>query len=225
MSPAAGVPSVDGMSPIKLVLGFLPWIAFSFAAQRLAANGVAWAATLAVAMSLVSVLVARRRNAPKILNLGSLVLFGLIAVVGFVGGPAVDRWLFEWGRPLVGVLLGLYVLVTVPVLPFTEEYARQTTPRQYWSSPTFKKINRVLSTAWGVAIVAMGVASLVVTALDAHATDTGSNYLVDLLLNWVVPIAIIWGMIKFTAAYPDRVTRAAPADASPADAPSRETTS
>ena len=216
MSPTTVVPSVDGMSPLKFVLGFLPWIAFSFAAQRLAANGVAWAALLAVGMSLVSVIAARRKNGPKILNVGSLVLFGLIAVVGFVGGPDVDRWLFEWGRPLVGVVLGLYVLVTVPVMPFTEEYARQTTPRQYWGSPTFKKINRVLSAAWGVAIVAMGAASLVVTALDAHATDTGSNYLVDLLLNWVVPIAIIWGMIKFTAAYPDRVSNAAHPDASPA---------
>jgi len=48
MSPTTVAHSVDGMSPLKFVLGFLPWIAFSFAAQRLAANGVAWAALLAV---------------------------------------------------------------------------------------------------------------------------------------------------------------------------------
>lgn len=193
------------MNPLTLVLGFVPWIAFSFAAQRLTANGVAWAATIAVAMSLVAVLVARRRHGPKILNIGSLVLFAVIAVAGFLGGPVVDQWLFEWGRPLVGVILGLYVLATVPVMPFTEEYARQSTPRQYWGSPTFKKINRVLSAAWGAAILLMGGASLLVAFLDAHATDFGTNHTVDLVLNWVVPIVVIWAMIKFTAAYPDRV--------------------
>ncbi len=36
------------LSRFGFVLGFLPWIAFSFVAQRLAANGVAWSALLAV---------------------------------------------------------------------------------------------------------------------------------------------------------------------------------
>jgi NO-binding membrane sensor protein with MHYT domain len=200
------VPSVTVMEKFTFVLGFLPWIVFSFVAQRLDANGVAWSATIAVAMTLVALVVARRRHGPKILNLGSLVLFAVIAVVGFVGGPAIDLWLFEWGRPLVGVILGLYVLATVPIMPFTEEYARQSVPRQYWGSPTFRRINRVLSAAWGAAIVVIGVSGLLVTVLDAHAVDASRNNVVDLLLNWVVPIAVIWAMVKFTATYPDRVT-------------------
>jgi intracellular septation protein A len=194
------------MQNLRFVLGFLPWIVFSFAAQRLAADGVAWAALLAVAMTAVALVWGARKHNPKILNIGSLVLFAVMAVVGFTGGPAVDAWLFEWGRPLVGVLLGLYVLATVPVLPFTAEYARQTTPRQYWGSPTFQKINRVLSAAWGAAIVVIGLAGLLVAYLDAHAVGGSSAHLVDLVLNWVVPIAVIWGMVKFTATYPDRVT-------------------
>ena len=32
------------------------------------------------------------------------------------------------------------------------------------------------------------------------------EHLVELLLNWVIPIAVIWGLVKFTAAYPDHVT-------------------
>ena len=209
MSRPPVVPSVAAMENFTFVLGFLPWIVFTFVAQRLAANGVAWSATIAVAMTLVALVVARRRHGPKILNLGSLVLFTAIAVVGFAGGPAVDAWLFEWGRPLAGVLLGLYVLATVPVMPFTEEYARQSVPRQYWGSPTFRRINRVLSAAWGVAIVVIGLAGLLVTVLDAHAVDASRNNVMDLLLNWVVPIAVIWAMVKFTASYPDRVRRPA----------------
>lgn len=212
MSRPPAVPSVGRMENLKFVLGFLPWIVFSFVAQRLDANGVAWSATIAAAMSLVAVIAALRRHGPKILNLGSLVLFTAIAVVGFAGGPAVDAWLFEWGRPLAGVLLGLYVLATVPVMPFTEEYARQSVPRQYWGSPTFRRINRVLSAAWGAAIVVIGAAGLLVTVLDAHAVDASRNHTVDLLLNWVVPIAVIWGMVKFTAAYPERVKGPAAGD-------------
>jgi hypothetical protein len=188
------------------VLGFLPWIVFSIVAQRLAADGVAWSALIAVVMTLVALVVAQRRHGPKILNLASLVLFGAIAVAGFVGGPDVDLWLYDWGRPLVGVVLGLFVLATVPVLPFTAEYARQSTPREYWDSPTFTKINRVLSAVWGVALIVMGLAAVVVSALDQQADGTDSSHLLDLLLNWVVPIAVIWWTVRFTVTYPDRVT-------------------
>src|SRR5215218_3939985 len=124
-----------GLTPLALITGFLPWIVFSVVSQRLAADAVAWSALLATAMAAVAVLRDRRRHGPQILDLGSLVLFAVIAVTGFVGGTGVDRWLFEWGRPLVGVVLGLYLLLTVPVLPFTAEYARRTTPREYWDSP------------------------------------------------------------------------------------------
>lgn len=110
------------MEKFTFVLGFLPWIVFTFVAQRLDANGVAWSATIAVAMTLVALVVARRRHGPKILNLGSL-------------------------------------------------------------------------------------AGLPVTVLDAHAVDASRNNVVDLLLNWVVPV--IWAMVKFTASYPDRVRRPA----------------
>jgi hypothetical protein len=202
------------MNKLGFVVGFAPWIVFSFVAQRLAANGVAWSALIAIAMTVVALLAARRKHGPMFLNLVSLGLFGLIAVVGFTGGAAVDQWLFEWGRPLVGVVLGLVVLATAPVRPFTEEYARQSVPQQYWGSPTFRKINRVLSAVWGVAILVIGLAGVVVTQLDAHAVDPSRNGLVDLVLNWVVPIAVIWAAIWFTGAYPDRVNRAADPTAS-----------
>ena len=197
------------MNKLGFVLGFLPWIAFSIIAQRLDVNGVAWSATIAVAMTVVALLAARRKHGPTFLNLISLVLFGLVAVVGFVGGAAVDRWLFEWGRPLVGVVLGLVVLATAPARPFTEEYARQSVPQQYWGSPTFRKINTVLSAVWGAAILVIGLAGVAVAALDAHAVDATRNNTVDLVLNWVVPIAVIWGAIRVTATYPDRVNRSA----------------
>ena len=157
------------MKPLSLITGFLPWIAFSLISTRMAGNGVAWSALIAVAITIVAMAIARPAWPPKILNVGSAVLFGVIAIVGFVGGPDVDLWLYTWAAPGVGVALGLFVLATVPFMPFTEQYARESTPRAYWGSPTFKKINRVLSLAWGVAITVMGMANIAVSALDLRA--------------------------------------------------------
>lgn len=215
-------PPARRMSRTALVPSFWAWkmsssysasCLGSFVAQRLAANGVAWSATIAVAMTLVALIYAWQRKGPKILNMGSLVLFAVIAIVGFVGGPAVDLWLYVWGRPLVGVILGLFILVTVPVMPFTEEYARQSVPREHWNSPGFRRINRVLSAAWGVAILIIGLASVVVAALDALPDSFADHHALDLVLNWVLPIVVIAGIIRFTRRYPERTTGGADAAA------------
>ena len=206
---APGTSHGKALSPLTIVTGFLPWIAFAFVAQRLAADGVAWSALIAVAMTVIALVWGRTRHAPMQLNVYSLILFTVMAVIGFGGGPPVDRWLYEWGRPLVGVVLGLMILVTAGSRPFTAGYAKASTPRELWGSPVFKKINRVLSATWGVALVVIGIASLLVTALDAQAGGTASPYLLDLFLNWVVPIAVLVWTIRFTDTYPDRVTAGA----------------
>jgi len=194
------------MKPFSFVIGFLPWIAFAFVAQRIAANAVAWSALLAVALTVVALALAARRHGPTTLNWVSLVLFGGIAVVGFAGDAQVDDWLYTWGRPLVGVLLGVFVLATASFRPFTEEYARQSTPREYWGTPAFRSINRVISAAWGAGLVVIGLAGMLVTALDEHATSLSSDHLVDLILNWVLPITVIWWLVSFSGSYPDRAT-------------------
>jgi hypothetical protein len=194
------------MKPLSFVVGFLPWIAFSVVAHRMAADAVAWSALLAVAMTVVALALAAPRHGPATLNGISLVLFGGIAVAGFAGNAEVDDWLYTWGQPLVGIGLGLVVLATASSRPFTAEYARQSTPREQWGSPTFRSINRVISAAWGAGLVVIGVAGVLVTLLDEHATSRSSDHLAELLLNWVVPIGVIWGLISFSSSYPDRAT-------------------
>ena len=194
------------MKPASLVLGFLPWIAFTFVAQRMAANAVAWSAVIAVVMTAAALAVARRRHGPVTLNVVTLVVFTGIPDAGFAGGALVDHWLYTWGRLLVGVAVGLYRVASASVRPFTEEYARTSTPREHWGSPTFRSVNRVISAAWGAGVVVIGAAGVLVTLLDEHATTRSSDHLVELVLDWVVPIAVIWGLIAFSGAYPDRVT-------------------
>ena len=137
------------MNPLKLVLSFLPLIVFSLLSRFLPHGYIGVAGLAAAVIALIAILTSHPVWPPKIINTCSLVLFTLTAILGFTLGKNDDRWLATWGGAGVGLILGLVILILVPVMPFTEQFARESVPQAEWSSPTFKKINRVLSTALG----------------------------------------------------------------------------
>jgi intracellular septation protein A len=189
------------MKPLPLILAFLPLIVFSALARFLPHGDIGVAGLAAAVIALIAILSSHPVWPPKILNSCSLLLFALIAVLGFGLGTHDDRWLATWGGAGVGIILGLIILALVPVVPFTEQFAKETVPQAEWSSPTFKKINRVLSAAWGLATAAIGVCRVGAAAIKAGS----SNLPLELLLGLVVPVAIIGYMLKFSTSYPDRV--------------------
>ena len=197
------------MKSLTLILAFLPLIAFSLLSRFLPHGYIGFAALVAAVIALIAILTSHPVWPPKILNTCSLVLFTLIAVLGFTLGKADDRWLATWGGAGVGLVLGLIILALVPVMPFTEQFARETTPQAYWASPTFKKINRVLSTAWGLAIFAIGLSRVAAAAINGHT----SRRLPELLLGLAIPAVIVIYMLKFSTSYPDHVTHEGPAGA------------
>ena len=80
------------------------------------------------------------------------------------------------------------ILVTLPVMPFTEQYARETVPREYWHTPEFRSINRRISAAWGGVVAVMAVSHAVAGTFEVP--DPGVRLLhrpVDLLFNWIIP--------------------------------------
>jgi intracellular septation protein A len=196
------------MKSPTLVLAFLPLIVFSVLARFLSDGDIGIAGLVAAVAALIAVLTSRPAWPPKILNACSLVMFALIAVLGFVLGRNDDRWLATWGGAGVGIVLGLTILVLVPVIPFTEQFAREAVPQAEWSSPTFKKVNRVLSAAWGVAILAIGISRVAAAAINGHTT----RRLPELLLGLAVPVVIIVYMLKLSESYPDRVGKRAEAN-------------
>jgi hypothetical protein len=191
------------MKSLTLILAFAPLILFSLLSRVLPHHYIGVAALVAVAAALVAMALSHPVWPPKILNACSLVLFAVLAVLGFTLGTHDDRWLATWAGSGVGLVLGLVILALIPVMPFTEQFARESTPQAYWGSPTFKKINRVLSTAWGVAIFALGVSRVAAAAINGHTT----RRLPDLLLGLAVPAVIILYMLKFSKSYPERVTQ------------------
>jgi intracellular septation protein A len=198
------------MKSLTLILAFLPLIVFSLLSRFLPHGYIGVAGLAAAVIALIAIAVSRPIWPPKILNTCSLVLFAVIAVLGFTLGKNDDRWLATWGGAGVGIILGLIILALIPVMPFTEQFARESVPQAEWSSPIFKKINRVLSAAWGVAIFAVGVSRVLAAAINGHTT----HRLPETLLGLIVPAGIIIYMLKFSKSYPDRVTRGASAHAS-----------
>jgi hypothetical protein len=197
------------MKSLTLILAFLPLIAFSLLSRFLPHGYIGIAGLAAAVIALIAIATSHPVWPPKIINTCSLVLFALIAVLGFTLGKGDDRWLATWGGVGVGLILGLIILALIPVIPFTEQFARESVPQAYWSSPTFKKINRVLSAGWGVAIFAIGLSLVAAAAVNGHTT----RRLPEILLGLVIPGAIILYMLKFSKNYPDRVTH------EPAEAP------
>jgi len=201
------------MKPLGLILAFTPLIAFSLLSRFLPHDLIGVAGLVAAVCAVIAMLASRPIWPPKILNVSQVVIFGVIAVLGFAVSKGDDRWLSTWGGAGVGLVLGLVILALVPVVPFTEQFARESTPQAYWSSPTFIKINRVLSAAWGAAIFLIGVSRVIAAAINGHTT----RRLPELLLGLAVPVIIIIYMLKFSKSYPERVTH----EQAPASAGSR----
>jgi hypothetical protein len=84
-------------------------------------------------------------------------------------------------------------------MPFTEQYARESVPREYWQSPTFRSINRRISAAWGGAIAVMALSHVAGGMFETP--DAGARLLhrpVDLLFNWIVPALLLWAAARYT---------------------------
>ena len=113
----------------------------------------------------------------------------------------VDRAYDEFvagGRALATLILAVVIFALLPVLPFTEQYARETVPQQYWQSPVFRSVNRRISAAWGAVIAGHAVSTALAGVLTEPATTLPSRP-VDLLFNWVIPVLLTWWAWRYTA--------------------------
>ncbi len=181
------------MSPVKLVLAFLPWIAYLVVAGIAGPAGVPWAALLALVIALG--LVGRsllRRETPKMLVLASGATFAVYAVLGFLL-PALDGFLAGYGRGVAALVLALVILASLPVMPFTEQFAREEVPRQFWDTPEFHGLNRRISAAWGAAIAGSGVCNVVATALLEPAGGA-----LAVVVRLVLPVLFLVAAFRYT---------------------------
>ncbi|WP_369251775.1 hypothetical protein [Streptomyces sp. R41] len=177
----------------NLFFAFAPWIIFDVVASPSTWEYAALAALLA---SIVLSLGDMRRGSFKILEVTGIVFFAVLSLLAL----ALDRhdlmWLETYAQTLANGVIALVSLVSLAFVPFTTQYARESTPREYWDSPTFRHINFVLTAVWSAVFAATAVLGLIAV----HTTGMSD------WLNWIVPVALLVLAVRFTERYPDQYT-------------------
>jgi hypothetical protein len=191
---------VSPMDAKMMLLGLAPWALFSVLTERLGADAVGVAALLACAGSLaLAAFGARGKGGFKIIDAAGVVTFGIIAVVSFLGGPGVDETLADFGRGGATFVLAAVMAISVVTVPFTEQYARDSVDPRYWGSPVFRAKNKKISALWAGVVFTMAVCHVIAGVLASGAGLAGAHP-GNLLLNWVIPIALIVFAVKRTRA-------------------------
>jgi hypothetical protein len=177
-----------------ILLAFAPFVVFAIIDRLLdpAAGLVAGAATslLLLARALIT-----PGRTPKILELGTLILFGGLSAYVLAGHAA-------WS--VIGVRLrvdgGLLVIVLISMAigrPFTLQYARENVAPAFWDSPEFMRTNYIITAGWAVAFALMVVAELALLYVPALPHRLGV----------ITIIAALIGAVKFTSWYPQHLER------------------
>jgi hypothetical protein len=173
-----------------MTLAFAPWIIFAVVVNS--PSTWEWGALGALVAALYAAVPKSRGSQVKLMDAATVVFFGVLCVIGLFVSADDLEWLERYAQVISSFALAALMLASLAFVPFTEQYAREHVPREYWGSPKFKRANRLLTTVWGGALLLAGVSSLI--AVDAHGTTYD-------VFTWIVPIVLIVGAIKFTAYY------------------------
>ncbi len=126
-----------------------------------------------------------------------MILFGGLALLAILSGQAWD---------ILGVRLrvdgGLLLIVLVSIAirsPFTIQYAREETPKEFWRNPLFIRTNYAITCVWAMAILVMVAADLILVDVPA----------IPLWYGIVATILALTLAVTFTAWYPRLVRKRA----------------
>jgi hypothetical protein len=174
------------------LLAFAPFIVFAVV-DRLAGGTVGLIAGAAVSAVLVFRDWIGQRRAPKILEIGTVILLGglaLYAVLSHPNWPIIDVRL----RVDVGLLL-IVLLSMVLGQPFTLQYARERVAPEFWANPLFIRTNYIITAVWAAAFLVTVISDLVLLYAPNLTPAVG-------IAATALAIA---GAFKFTSWYPKRV--------------------
>jgi hypothetical protein len=175
-----------------ILLAFAPFLAFAIV-DRLVGSTEGLIIGFLIAFALVVRDALTPQRSPKILEVGTTVLFGALAIYAVVGSPA---WSVVGVRLCVDAGLLAIVLVTIAIgRPFTLQYAREQVPVEHQSSPEFIRTNYVISAVWALAFAIMVAAESALLYMPVMSRRAGV----------VAIILALVGAVKFTGWYPDHV--------------------
>jgi hypothetical protein len=178
-------------------LGFAPWIALSVLEGP---GRLELAAGVALAMSVAFVVLDKARGRSlKMLGVIDVICFATLLIVGLMLSNAHRHWLETWFGEISNIILVAVVVGSMICrVPFTIQYAKEETPQEYWNSPTFLRINYMITGAWAVAFIVSAIAGWY-----GDAVLHNSN---NIWTGWVIQIGADVVAVQFTNWYPDRAT-------------------
>ncbi|MFF3015681.1 hypothetical protein [Streptomyces sp. NPDC057939] len=178
-----------------ILLGFAPWIIFDVVASPSTWKLAAFAALIA---SLVLNVPDLRRGSVKVLEITGMVFFAVISILALVLDRGDLMWLETYAQALSSGVIAAVALGSLAFTPFTEQYARESVPSQYWDSPVFRRTNRVLTAVWGAVFLLIAIAGLIAVESGHHGD----------WFSWVIPVVLLVVAIRITAWYPEHVRSA-----------------
>ncbi len=176
----------------NIYIAFIPWLLFSVITTH---DEVRAAAVVALIASILIAIPGVRDGRPKALEIGAIVAFAGFAVVALTADAETRDWLARYARAIAAGLLALISFVSLLRTPFTEQYARESVPEQFWASARFKAINRELTAMWGGVFLLMVPSHIAAGAIDTRRAAT--------IFNWVIPITLVVLAIKRQARIAD----------------------
>jgi hypothetical protein len=178
---------------MSILLALTPFIVF-FVVMRMVSPFAGLAAALAVSV-LLGIRQWRRGESVKVLEVGSLALFGALVLYTLIAAP---DWTVATVRLAVDGGLLIIVLVSLAIgMPFTLQYARETVPKELWTSPPFMTTNQRITGVWAAAFAVM-------TAADAAAHYVEA---IPLWIDIAASVTAFAGAVWFTRWYPAVVRR------------------
>ena len=182
-----------------IFIALIPWIIFTVLAAH---STMQLGSVVALAAAVVIAIPGIRSGHPKSLEVGAVITFIGFVVVAFVADAATAHWVSRYARGIAALILAAIAFGSLLFVPFTEQYAREQVPEQYWGSPRFKEINRKLTALWGCLFIAMVPFHIIAGAINTKPAM--------IVCNWVIPIGLVlWG-IKRTSAISGGDATAAP---------------
>jgi hypothetical protein len=165
-------------------IGFVPWIIFWVVADP---STWKWAALAAlIAAVVLAVPDASGPGGLKLLDLGTIAFFALICLLAlFLDRSGLD-WLEKYAQVISSGALAVIAFASLAFMPFTEQYARETAPREVWNTSGFKVLNRQLTLMWALVFALTAVSGLI--AINVHS---GRDF-----FEWILPLILIVGALR-----------------------------
>ena len=127
----------------------------------------------------------------KVLEIGTVLLFGGLALYAVTGGPT---WSIVGVRLCVDAGLLLIVLISIAIRrPFTLQYAREQVAPEFWEQPEFVRTNYVITGVWALAFLILVIADLVLLYMPEFPPR----------FSIIATVLALVAAVKFTSWYPE----------------------